>query len=94
MAHLPNLVASPAFCSTPAAQIYLNQSLKVFNSPDGEPTEEEALMILSLGDDSTTFPGIFMFVPGMPVVPEAGKGASYTELELTGQSCLLELSIG
>ncbi|KAL8284675.1 hypothetical protein RB600_009209 [Gaeumannomyces tritici] len=36
---------------------------------DGEPTEEEALMILSQGDDSgIPVPAVFMFVPGMPVV--------------------------
>jgi hypothetical protein len=36
---------------------------------DGEPTEEEAVMMLSQGDDSATpVPAVFMFVPGMPVV--------------------------
>ena len=35
----------------------------------GQPTEEEALMVLSYGDDSSVpVPAIFMFVPGMPVV--------------------------
>jgi hypothetical protein len=35
----------------------------------GHPTEEEALMIMSYGDDSSVpVPAIFMFVPGMPVV--------------------------
>jgi PIF1-like helicase len=34
-----------------------------------QPTEEEALMILRYGDDSSVpVPAIFMFVPGMPVV--------------------------
>jgi hypothetical protein len=34
----------------------------------GQPTEEEALMILNYGDDSSVpVPAIFMFVPGMPV---------------------------
>jgi hypothetical protein len=36
---------------------------------DGQPTEEEALMISGLGDDSSIpVPAFFMFVPGMPVV--------------------------
>lgn len=35
----------------------------------GQPTEEEALMIMNYGDDSSVpIPAIFMFVPGMPVV--------------------------
>ncbi|KAF2177815.1 hypothetical protein K469DRAFT_719475, partial [Zopfia rhizophila CBS 207.26] len=44
--------------------------LRVFVSEhkwkDGQPTEEEALMILNYGDDSSVpVPAIFMFVPGM-----------------------------
>lgn len=36
---------------------------------DGQPTEEEALMVMGYGDDSSVpVPAIFMFVPGMPVV--------------------------
>ena len=36
---------------------------------DGQPTEEEALMISGRGDDSSIpVPAFFMFVPGMPVV--------------------------
>jgi hypothetical protein len=36
---------------------------------DGEPTEEEAVMMLGQGDDSAIpVPAVFMFVPGMPVV--------------------------
>jgi hypothetical protein len=35
----------------------------------GQPTEEEALMIMNHGDDSSVpIPAIFMFVPGMPIV--------------------------
>ncbi|KNB06483.1 hypothetical protein FOXG_07178 [Fusarium oxysporum f. sp. lycopersici 4287] len=54
---------------------------------DNEPTEEEAIMMLGQGDDSTIpVPAIFMFVPGMPVVVnknthqglKLGNGASYT----------------
>lgn len=36
---------------------------------DGQPTEEEALMMMGYGDDSAIpVPAIFMFVPGMAVV--------------------------
>ncbi|KAJ0128465.1 Uncharacterized protein HZ326_28440 [Fusarium oxysporum f. sp. albedinis] len=36
---------------------------------DGEPTEEEAVMMLGQDDDSAiSVPAVFMFVPGMPVV--------------------------
>lgn len=58
---------------------------------DGEPTEEEALMILNQGDDSEiSVPAIFMFVPGMPVVVNQNihqglklvNGAAYTALEV------------
>jgi hypothetical protein len=56
---------------------------------DGQPTEEEALMILNYGDDSSVpVPAIFMFVSGMPVVVNQNthqglrlvNGASYTAL--------------
>jgi len=58
---------------------------------DGQPTEEEAIMILSHGDDSAIpVPAIFMFVPGMPVVVnqnthqglKLANGASYTALDV------------
>ncbi|KAF2176070.1 hypothetical protein K469DRAFT_723381 [Zopfia rhizophila CBS 207.26] len=46
---------------------------------NGQPTEEEAFMILSYGDDSSILiPAVFMFVPGIPVV----NGASYTALDV------------
>ncbi|KAF2175488.1 hypothetical protein K469DRAFT_724119 [Zopfia rhizophila CBS 207.26] len=57
----------------------------------GEPTEEEALMILSQGDDSAIpVPAIFMFVPGMPVVVNENthqglklvNGASYVAVDV------------
>ncbi|KAH8653042.1 hypothetical protein BGZ61DRAFT_541676 [Ilyonectria robusta] len=36
---------------------------------DGEPTEEEALIILGHGDDNTIpMPAVFIFVPGIPVI--------------------------
>ncbi|EKG08990.1 DNA helicase PIF1 ATP-dependent [Macrophomina phaseolina MS6] len=58
---------------------------------DGQPTEEEALMILNHGDDSgIPAPAIFIFVPGMPVVVNQNthqglklvNGASYTALDI------------
>ncbi len=58
---------------------------------DGQPTEEEALMILNQGDDSNIpVPAVFMFVPGMPVVVNQNihqglkfvNGASYEALEV------------
>jgi hypothetical protein len=58
---------------------------------DGQPTEEEALMIFNQGDDSSIpVPAIFMFVPGMPVVVNQNthqglklvNGASYTALDV------------
>ena len=58
---------------------------------DGQPTEEEALMILGLGDDSSIpVPAIFLFVPGMPVVVNQNthqglklvNGASYEALDV------------
>ncbi|KAL2127075.1 hypothetical protein VTI74DRAFT_11378 [Chaetomium olivicolor] len=54
---------------------------------DGKPTEEEALMMLSQGDDSNVpVPAVFLFVPGMPVVVNQNthqglklvNGAGYT----------------
>jgi hypothetical protein len=61
------------FEATLSYQIQHQAQLRVFISEhkwrSGQPTEEEALMILSYGDDSSVpIPGIFMFVPGMPVV--------------------------
>ena len=58
---------------------------------DGQPTEEEALMMLSQGDDSAIpVPAIFMFVSGMPVVVNQNthqglklvNGASYTAIDV------------
>jgi len=58
---------------------------------DGEPTEEEAVMILNHGDNSEIpVPAVFMFVPGMPVVVNQNthqglklvNGASYTALDV------------
>lgn len=70
-------------------------TLRIFISEhkwkDGEPTEEEALMILNHGDDSgIPIPAVFMFVPGLPVVVTQNtyqalkvvNGASYAALDV------------
>ncbi|KAM9876020.1 hypothetical protein VDGL01_09923 [Verticillium dahliae] len=58
---------------------------------DGEPTEEEALMMLGQGDDSAIpAPAVFLFVPGMPVVVNQNthqglklvNGATYTAVDV------------
>lgn len=50
----------------------------------GRPTEEEAVIILSYGDDgSVPIPAIFMFVPGMPVVVNRSL---YQGLRVTNRS--------
>lgn len=57
----------------------------------GQPTEEEAMMVLNYGDDSSIpVPAVFMFVPGMPIVVNQNthqglklvNGASYTALDV------------
>lgn len=67
-----------------------------FSSPttggkDGQPTEEETLMVLNQGDDSAIpVPNIFIFAPGMSVVVNQSthqglklvNGASYTALDV------------
>jgi len=70
-------------------------TLRIFISEhkwkDGEPTEEEALMILNHGDDSgIPIPAVFMFVPGMPIMVTQNthqalkvvNGASYAALDV------------
>ncbi|RKK86029.1 hypothetical protein BFJ68_g17175 [Fusarium oxysporum] len=59
--------------ATLAFQRQRHAPLRIFVSEhkwkDGEPTEEEAVMMLGQGDDSAiSVPAVFMFVPGMPVV--------------------------
>jgi hypothetical protein len=58
---------------------------------DGQPTEDEAIMILNQGDDSSIpVPAVFMFVPGMSVVVSRNthqglklvNGASYEALDV------------
>jgi len=72
-------------------QALLRIFISEHNWKDGEPTEEEAVMILNHGDNSEIpVPGIFMFVPGMPVVVNQNthqglklvNGASYTALDV------------
>ncbi|KAF6790665.1 DNA repair and recombination protein, partial [Colletotrichum musicola] len=59
--------------------------------PDDNPTEEEAVLILSQGDESTTsVPAVFLFVPGMPVIVNQNihqslklvNGAPYTAIDI------------
>ncbi|RSL40464.1 hypothetical protein CEP54_016110 [Fusarium duplospermum] len=62
-----NMEASLAF------QVQQRSIMRIFISEhkwrEGLPTEEEATMMLNQGDDSAIpVPGVFMFVPGMPVV--------------------------
>lgn len=70
-------------------------TLRIFISQhkwkDGLPSEEEAIMFLGHGEDSATpVPGVFMFVPGMPVVVNQNtyqglkvvNGASYTAVDV------------
>jgi len=70
-------------------------TLRIFISEhkwkNGEPTEEEALMILNYGDNSgIPIPAVFMFVPGMPIVVTQNthqalkvvNGASYAALDM------------
>jgi hypothetical protein len=58
---------------------------------EGQPTEEEALMMAGLGDDSSIpVPSFFMFIPGMPVVVNRNtyqglklvNGARYTAVDV------------
>lgn len=59
--------------ATLAFQMQQRSTMRIFISEhkwkQGQPTEEEAVMMLNQGDDSAIpVPAIFMFVPGMPVV--------------------------
>ncbi|KAF2175959.1 hypothetical protein K469DRAFT_723761 [Zopfia rhizophila CBS 207.26] len=58
---------------------------------DGQPTEEEAFMMLSYGNDSSIpIPAVFIFVPGMPVIVNQNthrglklvNGAGYTAVDI------------
>jgi PIF1-like helicase len=71
------------------------RELRMFTSQHrwkgGEPTEEDALMMLKQGDESAIpVPAVFPFVPGMPVVVNKNtypglklvNGAGYTALDV------------
>ncbi|EXM13396.1 hypothetical protein FOTG_18153 [Fusarium oxysporum f. sp. vasinfectum 25433] len=81
--------------ATLSFQIQQRSMMRIFISEHkwkhGLPTEEEATMMLNQGDDSAVpVPGVFMFVPGMPVVVNHNthqglklvNGASYTALDV------------
>ncbi|EJT68997.1 hypothetical protein GGTG_13394 [Gaeumannomyces tritici R3-111a-1] len=81
--------------ATIAFQRQRQAPLRIFVSEhkwkNSEPTEEEALMIMSHGDDSAIpVTAVFMFVPGMPVVVNQNthqgfklvNGASYTAVDV------------
>ncbi|KAG7408025.1 hypothetical protein Forpi1262_v018132 [Fusarium oxysporum f. sp. raphani] len=81
--------------ATLSFQIQQRSMMRIFISErkwmDSLPSEEEATMMLNQGEDSTVpVPGVFMFVPGMPVVVNHNthqglklvNGASYTALDV------------
>ncbi|KFG84187.1 hypothetical protein MANI_116079 [Metarhizium anisopliae] len=81
--------------ATVAFQRQWQATLRIFLSEhkwvDGRPTEEEAIMMQSQGDDSgIPVPSVFMFVPGMPIVVNKNTlqglklvhGASYTAVDV------------
>ncbi|KID59322.1 arrestin domain-containing protein, partial [Metarhizium hybridum] len=81
--------------ATVAFQTQRQALLRIFLSEhkwvDGQPTEEEAIMMQSQGDDSAIpVPAVFMFVPGMPIVVNKNtlqglklvNGASYTAVDV------------
>ncbi|KAM5354577.1 hypothetical protein ACJ41O_001224 [Fusarium nematophilum] len=81
--------------ATLAFQRQWQAPLRIFVSEhkwkDGQPTEEEALMMLGQGDDSAIpVPAMFKFFPGMPVIVNQNthqglklvNGASYTAAEV------------
>ncbi|XP_044717892.1 PIF1-like helicase domain-containing protein [Hirsutella rhossiliensis] len=80
-----NLEAALAFRAQQrtAARVFLSEH----KWKGGEPSEEEAVLMLGQGDDSATaVPAVFLFVPGMPVVVNQNthqglkvvNGAGYT----------------
>ncbi|KID78679.1 ATP-dependent DNA helicase PIF1 [Metarhizium guizhouense ARSEF 977] len=81
--------------ATVAFQTQRQALLRIFLSEhkwvDGQPTEEEAIMMQNQGDDSAIpVPAVFMFVPGMPIVVNKNtlqglklvNGASYTAVDV------------
>ncbi|KAG7413173.1 ATP-dependent DNA helicase PIF1 [Fusarium oxysporum f. sp. raphani] len=86
-----NLNIEASLCFRKNRQSLLRVFVSEHRWKEGEPTEEEAVMMLGQGDDSTVpVPAIFMFVPGMPVVVNKNthqglklvNGASYTALDI------------
>ncbi|KAJ6437587.1 peroxisomal biogenesis factor 11 [Purpureocillium lavendulum] len=81
--------------ATLAFQMQQRSTMRIFISEhkwkQGQPTEEEAVMMLNQGDDSAIpVPAVFMFVPGMPVVVNRNthqglklvNGAAYRAVEV------------
>ncbi|KAJ6437985.1 hypothetical protein O9K51_09407 [Purpureocillium lavendulum] len=81
--------------ATLALQMQQRSTMRIFISEhkwkQGQPTEEEAVMMLNQGDDSAIpVPAVFMFVPGMPVVVNRNthqglklvNGAAYRAVEV------------
>ncbi|KAF6528424.1 hypothetical protein HZS61_008726 [Fusarium oxysporum f. sp. conglutinans] len=86
-----NLNIEASLCFRKERQSQLRIFVSEHRWKEGEPTEEEAVMMLSQGDDSAVpVPAIFMFVPGMPVVVNKNthqglklvNGASYMALDV------------
>ncbi|KAH7464438.1 hypothetical protein FOMA001_g17470 [Fusarium oxysporum f. sp. matthiolae] len=86
-----NLNIEASLCFRKNRQSLLRIFVSEHRWKEGEPTEEEAVMMLGQGDDSAVpVPAIFMFVPGMPVVVNKNthqglklvNGASYTALDI------------
>jgi hypothetical protein len=80
-----NVEATLAFQKQQQVALYIFVS--EYRWADGQPTEEECVMMLNHGDDSViSTPAVFMFVPGMPTVVNQNthqglklvNGASYT----------------
>lgn len=68
-------------------QVQQRSMMRIFISQhkwkNGPPTEEEDTMMLNQGDDSAIpVPGVFMFVPGMPVVVNRNTHQGLKQLEL------------
>ncbi|PNH49352.1 hypothetical protein VD0003_g7784 [Verticillium dahliae] len=86
-----NLNVEEALCFQKAREAQLRIFISEHRWKDGEPTEEEAVMILNQGDDSSIpVPGVFIFVPGMPIVVNQNthmglklvNGASYAAVDV------------
>lgn len=81
--------------ATLAFQKHRQAQLRIFISEHrwkgGQPIEEEALIVLGHGDDSSVLiPAIFMFVPGMPVVVNKN---TYMGLKLVNGSSYIAFNV-